>query len=330
MKSLFLWPSPKNFQARHFFGRRINMEDVEEQLRQIFPKAEPVLFSSARGGLSAILEHLGLTRPDLVWCPPYSSHCVFESIARVATPCTVNHSTVRAALIYHQWGHLVNGTFPDDTTIIEDAVDTLFCPGASPFAIGGRFALWSLPKTIASHCGGVVFCQSIDDAEQLRSIRALRNISATAQTILRVAGEHSPLAHLCWRGLEGSSGVLPSFALRQIQSCLNELPVEFEARQGRLALLNPYSLVPFSSSTRLPCCLPLPTELMPPDPLPSGHALIAGVRSFNIAAAAPAAEWQRVFPAPIHQDTDGTHIADSVAKIYSKPRISLNESDIVR
>ncbi|MCG2578875.1 putative PLP-dependent aminotransferase [Dechloromonas sp. XY25] len=330
MTALFLWPSPQKLQAKHFFGSGVTTEDIEDQLRQLFPAAEPVLFSSARAGLSASLEHLGLTRPDLVWCPPFSSHCVFESIARVATPNTESERPPKVALIYHQWGYVVSSAFPAGTTIIEDAVDTLLCPGANPFAIGGRFALWSLPKTIASHWGGVVFCQSRDDAQNLRQIRALRPISSTAQALLRLAGERSHLAHLYWHGTEGAAGMLPTFALRQIQSCLNDLPEEVDARQRRLAQLAPYSLVPLPSTPRLPCCLPLPVELQPLGPLPSGHVLTVGLRSFNLAAIAPDVRWQRVFPAPIHQDTDGTHIADSVAKIYSQPQISLHEPGIVR
>lgn len=330
MRSLFIWPDPKPFELRHFIGSRVTTDEIEEQLRHYFPSAEPVLFSSARGGLSTILAHLGLTRPDLVWCPPFSSHCVFESIARVATPTTLPHPNAKVALTYHQWGHVVQNTFSPDTTIIEDAVDTLFAPGSNPFATGGRFALWSLPKTIASHCGGVVFCRLAEDAQALRRLRASNTMSGTVQALLRIIGEKHPSFHLCWRGIEGTSNTLPTFVLRQIRTCLEDLPHEVTARRQRLAELAPFSLAPPPPENRLPCCLPLTAELLPAGPLPSGHELIAGLRSFNIAVTAPNVSWRRVFPAPIHQDTDGTHIADFVAKIYSQPRISLNESGIVR
>lgn len=321
MTPLFLWPRPRPLRTAHFLGRPVATGTLENRLREMFPGAEPVLFSSARAALSAILEHLGLGRPDLVWCPPYSSHCVFDAVARVATPATEITSPPRAALIYHQWGHLSQPAFAADTLVIEDAVDTLFVPGSPPFAIGGRFALWSLPKTIASHWGGVAFCQTAADAEALRSRRDQRPLPATLQALLRLAGNTVPAAGTYWHGAEAAGGRLPAFALRHIADCLDHLGDEIEARRRRLQQLQPYSLAPPPPASRLPCCLPLPASAAPAGPLASGQELTAGLRNFNIAGTFPRSRWEKVFPAPIHQDVSGTDIAEFVAKIDSAPQI---------
>ena len=101
-KSYFLWPKSKYPSFRDIFSTTTESE-IESVLKSYWPNTYPVIFSSARSGLTAILQHMNLFRPDVVWCPPYSSHCVFESIARVATPTTVQVDKVRVALIYHQF-----------------------------------------------------------------------------------------------------------------------------------------------------------------------------------------------------------------------------------
>lgn len=320
MKPLFLWPRPHALEFRHLIGGAIKAEDVERQLKEYFPAAWPVLFSSARSALSAILNQLELARPDLVWCPPFSSHCVFETIARSATP-TTESMTPCAALIYHQWGYVTHSSFPRETVLIEDAVDTLLVPGENPFAIDGRFVLWSLPKTIASLWGGVAFCRSEEEAIKLRHIRDTRSSPFVCQAWLRLLGEHFPAAHAYWHGIESTGGRLPSFALRHILERLQALPEIVEQRRHQLGLLQPYSLAPRPS--RLPCCLPLPAEAEPEAPLASGQRLTAGLRSFNFAGVLPSPEWRKTFPAPIHQDVSGTDIAEFVAKINLPPPIQL-------
>ncbi len=318
MKPLFLWPRPRHLEFRHLVGKPVSAEEIEIKLKDYFPDAWPVLFSSARAALSAILNHLELSRPDLVWCPPYSSHCVFETIARTATP-TTESITPTAALIYHQWGHINHSTFPQETILIEDAVDTLFAPGENPFAIGGRYALWSLPKTVASLWGGVAFCRSEEDAVKIRHIRDRRPTPFTLQAWLRLLGERFPSAHAYWHGVESTGGRLPSFALHHIFECLKALPEIVDQRRHQLALLQPYSLAP--PPLRLPSCLPLPAEAHPDTSLLSGQQLTAGLRSFNFAGVFPSPQWQKVFPAPIHQDTSGTDVAEFVAKINLQPPI---------
>lgn len=314
---MFLWPRPCPLRLQHLIGGHLTTSIVEQRLQDYFPQAQAVLFSSARAALSAILESLGLGRPDLVYCPPFSSHCVFETIARIATP-TTESSAPRAALIYHQWGHIARPFFPEETLLIEDAVDTLLAPGDDPFAIDGLFTLWSLPKTIASQWGGVAFCRTEKDAVSLRRIRDNRPSHGLSQAWLRLLGERFPTAHAYWHGLESAGGHLPSFALRQILDCLEVLPDLAKKRGENLALLQPYSLAP--ASRRLPCCLPLPPEGVPGHSLTSGQALTVGIRNFNIAGRFPNPEWQRVFPAPIHQDVNGTDVAEIVAKLNLLPQ----------
>lgn len=327
MSDIFLWPRPRPLLARHWLGGAINCADIEAQLKALYPAAEPVLFSSARAGLRATLVHLGLSRPDLVWVPPFSSHCVFDAVSRIATPTTQATETPAAALIYHQWGHVCRHSFAAGTTIIEDAVDTLFAPGATPFAVGGRFALWSLPKVVASHWGGVVFCTQVSDAQALRSMRDALP-SGTLQACLRL-GEHLPRVAAYWHGSEAGQGRLPSFALHHIAEALSDLPAEVDARRQRLSRLQVASSAPHPAADRLPSNIPVPAIASLAGTLPSGDQLTAGIRSFNIDRCAPNARWQRVFPIPIHQDICGTDIAEIEARLASAPDFSTDEPDII-
>ena len=110
-----------------------------------YPAAEPVLFSSGRAGLRAVIAHLGLGRPDLVWCRP------FPAIA-FSTPCPPGHADhpgggrVRAALVhYHQWGHVHDQHFRHRHRRSSKTPWILSSSPAIRPSRRGRFALWSLP-----------------------------------------------------------------------------------------------------------------------------------------------------------------------------------------
>lgn len=333
-QDIFLWPQAAPLRARHLLTGAPSHAKIEAMLQRLYPAAEPVLFSSARAGLRATLVHLGLTRPDLVWCPPYSSHCVFDAIARQATPSTAPDGDFSAALLYHQWGHVQHHSFAPATTLIEDSVDTLFLPGADPCAGGGRFALWSLPKVLACQWGGIVFCRDAADARALRQLRAnsplTSTLATTLQTLLRLGEDHWPLAAQYWHGAEANGGELPGFARKHIAEGLARLPEIIASRQSNLTQLQAFSLAPPPPADRLPCNLPLLPLASLAAPLASGRQLSAGIRSFNVAQQAPNGQWQRVFPLPIHQDICGTDIAELIVRIRSDHDFSLNEPDILR
>lgn len=316
---IFLWPQALPFRISHFVGATISTTEIEAHLSKLYPDCDSVLFSSARAGLLATLKQLGLSRPELVWCPPFSSHCIFDAISRIATPTTQASATPVAALIYHQWGHVHTHSFPATTSIIEDAVDTLLIPGSPPFAIDGRFVLWSLPKVIASHCGGVVFCRNRSDAEALRQLRDQSILPGALQTLLRVLGDRHPLAAAYWHGAEANGCKLPTVALRQIKDLLEQLPDEVEARKNRLARLQPFSLAPLPPESRLPANLPWRADPELLAPLPSGRHLSAGIRNFNLDQSAQNSRFSQVIPIPLHQDINGTDIAELVARANLSP-----------
>lgn len=316
MSTVFLWPRPDELKARHFLNpARINTEDIESRLRDLFPATEPVLFSSARAALNAILEHLGCSRPDQVWCPPFSSHCVFDAVSRIATPITRISSDIRVALIYHQWGYVHTHDFPSDVEIIEDAVDTLFYPGTNPLAINGRFSLWSLPKTIASQFGGVIFCRARQDAAALRRLRNSRTIPTTLQALLRILSERHPVASAYWHGAEAKSGLLPQFALRQIGERLEKLQSLVEARRTRASLIAPYSLFPYADMSRLPSNIPVRSTTGIQDFFAPKGNFSAGIRHINAERCATATEWKKAAPIPIHATASDSVLAEVINQL---------------
>jgi putative PLP-dependent aminotransferase (TIGR04422 family) len=297
----FLWPESKSPVASDLFGSEISSDTIESLLRDEYPGTDAVLFSSARAGMTAALIQLGLKRPDLVWTPRFSSHCVLEAIAHVATPSPSAAEINSAALIYHQWGFVGQPEFPKDTVLIEDAVDNLLSPGHSPFAAGGQFLLWSLPKVLGTSGGGVVFCRDGRDAEALRRIRKGRPASII-QAYLRLRSKNNLRASLYWNGAEAMQGELVAPFRRQAYRRLREIRGVVDSRRELLRALSPLLAAKFQNWHRLPSNLPLkPT----PDVAPyweSGGVFSAGLRSFNTAGIFPESKWVYCAPLPVHMD----------------------------
>lgn len=302
MNSYFLWPKEKMQYARYMFGPPICAADIESAIEDIFPDAIPVLFSSARAGLSATLQLLQVSRPDIVWCPPYSSHCVLESIARLATPSTTGICQAKVAIIYHQWGFVHKHEMQPQLVVIEDAVDTFFLPGTNPFASTGRFVLWSLPKVIATTWGGVVFCRNIEDAQRLRAIRLERSGLQRFQAILRMTSSRSILAGKYWHGNESMSGGLPDFALRQIQAFLANIPEIAHYREHILNIVRSKGIEFQMQNGRLPSNIPIKLSSGIERWWNAEGVFSAGLRCMNMAHDYANSAWTRIAPLPVHQD----------------------------
>ena len=305
-KQTFLWPDAEPLRLSDFSGisKSVTHGKIEKLLDTFYPGGNGVLFSSARAALNAVLQLLNVSRPDLVWCPPYSSHCVFDAISRQATPCTreSDRDLASVAVLFHQWGFQHKAEFPEQVCIIEDAADTLFMPGANLFGAGGDFTLISLPKVIASHFGGVVFCRRSQDAEKLRAIRNSRCNSKLWQALLKLLSGYSERAGLVWHGTEAVSGELPFFARHQIWRQLMSMESLVKKRRELLESLSPNILRNADSNGRIPSVIPLDKSTVPLELWRGETPLIStGFRNFNTALSAPYTRWESCAPMPVHQ-----------------------------
>jgi len=297
-KKYFLWPEPHSLSFHDFFHKE-SIYEVEQLMQEFWPDTYPVLFSSARSGLTAILQYLNLRKDDLVWCPPYSSHCVIESIARVSTPTTSMSKGIKAALIYHQWGFSSSHEWSDSVTIIEDSVDTIFIPNTNIFSAGGRFSLQSLPKVYGSIFGGVVFCRNFEDARSLIDIRNNRGVS-NIQNLLRIISLKNNMAHSYWHGVESLHGGLQSIGISQIRNKLESLSLLVDNRLDFLEKISKSLYENTINSGRIPSNLPLVVTPYIKKKYSFDSNFSSGLRFFNIKKKSPNGNWKLVAPMPLH------------------------------
>lgn len=313
--SYFLWPEARLDPRSVLKGRGASVASVEAHLYGLYPKAYPVLFPSARAGLAASVLAMGLARAERVWLPPYSSHCVFDAVSRVATPTpSFFDGEVAAVLVFHQWGYLHACPFAGE--IIEDSADSLCLPGSSLFPNGGRFALWSLPKVIGSAMGGVVFCRSVEDAENLRRIREGRSPIGWMQFVLKMLFPSSPVAQTYWQGAEAVNGGIPRIACCDILAKLSRLDEIIRDRRAKLAMFgeNLPSWLRLDPS-RLPSNVPVECSEEQESAI-RALGVTSGFRRFNKRQASLEPDLIKVLPIPIHQDV-GMAELESMIKVLT-------------
>lgn len=316
----FLWPKAQYPKAPHFFKTAPTHAEIEHKLDQLYPNARAVLFSSGRAALHATLEYLGVSRPDLIWCPSYSSHCVFDSISRIGTPTTFMppRQKVKAALLFHQWGFVHQNNFAKDEIIIEDSADTLFMPGNDIFSANGDFSVVSLPKSLGCFAGGVVFCKNEKDALALDKIRDKRRASYL-QFILRLSSAKCPNAMRYWAGAEAPQGSLTGTARNQIMSALENIDALIEDRLEILGHLSENLKTHAEKNGRIACALPLIKPKKGNDLWERQKPLITtGYRNFNTALSAPDTKWKSVAPLPLHKDVTKKILDRFIKKISTK------------
>ncbi len=297
MTPFFLWPDPK-FSSSSFLSTA-SAGDVEKEFLNIYKGAEPVIFSSARASISAILELLHMGRADKVWCPPFSSHCVLETISRVATPGS-DINECDAAIIYHQWGYIHKATIKP--VCMEDAADSLLLPGNIHFPNGGKFQIVSLPKIYGCIGGGIVFCKEGTDANQLRKIRDTRKNHSWLQFFLKLSGRFSDTALTYWNGTEAGGGRPASPVccdiLRKIERT-DKLVQDLREKSDLLRSIAPGWLQ--FPSDRLPCAVPVEWDKVRVLPLQIKGRIIS-LRHFNREQDQQTDTLVKVFPLPVHKD----------------------------
>lgn len=293
----FLWPDT-HISSGSFLSTA-SADDVEKELGKIYTGAVPVVFSSARASISAILEQAHLNRADGVWCQPFSSHCVLEAISRIATPVS-DLAKSSAAIIYHQWGfiHTVN----DKTLCIEDSADSLLLPGNICFPNGGSFQVVSLPKIYGCAGGGIAFCKNPKDAEQLCKIRDTRKSHSWFQFFLKLSAKYSETADVYWNGAEALGGKPVAPVCSEILKGFEKTPLLINNLQTKLDILR--NIAPDwlrFPTDRLPCAVPIEISR-----LKTKNIYIRGLeiipRHFNKTQNTRSENMIKVLPVPIHRD----------------------------
>ena len=66
----------------------VSLEYIEKYFSELI-NAQAYLFPSARSALSAILKFKNINRSHTLFAPKWSSHCVWDILARYGNPCSI-------------------------------------------------------------------------------------------------------------------------------------------------------------------------------------------------------------------------------------------------
>lgn len=302
-----LWPKAR-FSLWDLARPKSSIAEIEEFFSDRYGGTPAVLAPSGRSALNLGLSYLGLSRPDEVWIPPFSSHCVINAVGYSCTPTTVLDHRLKAAICFHQWG------FPKkietSAPIIEDSVDSLITSTQGLFPNDGRFEILSLSKIFGSICGGIILCQKEKDAHALRRMRECQKGFGNMHFALRVVGQASKTAYSYWNAAEPLNRATPSALTANIWKYLQRLDSIIADRLEKLEYLQDasISLAAPIGKDRLPVCWPVSVKsasfesAMPPE-----------VKRFMLPSSG-ANELKQVYPIPIHQDVALSSIRSWIEK----------------
>ena len=266
----------------------------------MFPGGVPVLFSSGRAALYHSLFYSGLSREDRVGVFSFASHCVLDTVSRIATPTQIGRDA-RLDVVFQQWGYIQHHDL--SSYDIEDCVDSLVVPRGTLFPGGGAFEIWSLPKSLGATGGGVLWCRSAEVAQSLRLIRD-KHDGASLLWGLRLMGMRSSLLHACWQGAAPVVGRTTRLQCGEFMAALDTWQEVVNDRRQKLALVQSIApkWIPFAEG-RLPCVVPIVLdESCDGEALARKAGISSGQRMIERKWREGNRELVRVLPLPIHQD----------------------------
>jgi putative PLP-dependent aminotransferase (TIGR04422 family) len=267
----------------------------------MFPTGFPVLFSSGRAALTAALLQSSVSRKDYIDVFPYASHCVLDTVSRVATPIGGPHAQTKdLRIVYHQWGYVQEINLARNT--IEDSVDTLCEIGAPLFPGGGSYEIWSLSKILGTSSGGVLWCKDIKSAEIARCYRSSSK-NGFVLWILRLIGMVSHAIHLCWQGIEPNMGGVCKLQSSEIYVAISHWQSIVDSRKENLEKIWNHAVswlnYPYM---RLPNVVPMQdtasNSRLKELGISAGHRMLQKFEGDGVV------KMERVIPIPIHQDVD--------------------------
>ncbi len=220
--------------------------------------AQCYLFPSARSALSAVLKFNNINRNHTLFAPKWSSHCVWDVLARYGNPCALYSEGIDVILNVNKWGltFTSNGASPLQ---INDSVDSIFTNG-SDLLQNANYELISLPKTIGSFSGGLLVTNECDIGNFIIELREKSKLSlAKKQEELKIGINTEKNEDCSWQELDWQNFLLLEPSLANISHCMANYQMAQEIIQTRLKLVqNKINLEYLNlSDTRLPCLLPI-------------------------------------------------------------------------
>jgi len=254
-----IWPKAK-MSVSDFVGLRSSHRIIEDFFEQRYDGVSAVLMPSGRSALHLILKSLGLSRPDQIWIPQFSSHCVINTVGYVGTPVRDLSGDVKAAVCFHQWGFPKK--IPTSATVIEDSVDSLITSSAGLFPNDGRFEVLSLTKIFGAIAGGIILCQNKGDAEELRRARVSKGGPGWPHFALGLLGRFNATSHAYWSTVEPLNRYTPLPMINSIWTAIQSMDRIIEDRRKKIAYLQKTFGAPIAplGESRLPVCWPVDLE----------------------------------------------------------------------
>lgn len=169
MKKTPMWPHV-NIDNTTVTNDHTVLAEIEQYFSDLYAPYKVVYFSRARVALMAISASKKLSRPQLTFVQPFSSHCVLSAISHLSTPTTTLPQQSTQQIIYHQWGKKTHADQEKYSNIlIEDAVDSMILSSqhSELFPNNAPFCILSLPKICEVSIGSIVVCQQTKDYQQL-------------------------------------------------------------------------------------------------------------------------------------------------------------------
>jgi putative PLP-dependent aminotransferase (TIGR04422 family) len=280
---------------------------IESYLQTLFPNTHPVLFSSVRSGMNSILLHEEAKRSDLIFVPPYSPHCVFDSITRISTPTTDVNQKVKISFEYYPYGFNFCSNQSAEI-IVKDRADSFLTSNYNFFEGKSKFEMVSLVKILGTSSGGVIFCSSDKDAQSLINIRNSRNNKISN---INVFFKRTPSLAPYWQGTESISGSVSRFDTQNIWNLLKQYPAIEKIRKDNFELFKDFDLPEIAVGV-IPTSIPVSStdhnlELL------KKNKISTETRMFNYSSIENPIDFKNILPLPIHQELTFSTL-ESIAK----------------
>ncbi len=270
MNNIWMWPQT-SINSTTVINDLTVLTEIEQYFSALYAPYKVVYFSRARLALMAISAVRELSRPQLTFVQPFSSHCVLSAISHQSTPTTIIPEQSNQQIIYHQWGQKTQVNHQTYKNIlIEDAVDSLILSNehSEIFPNNAPFCVISLPKICQVSVGAIVVCQQDTDYQKLIKHRAVmeQNIDsaldhintpsfqeATLQAkptlVPKIEGSMQALIEGAATKIKANlaviSRILPDIALN-VENLNNRLPCNVIISTSQYSEQELFSLVPFN------------------------------------------------------------------------------------